>query len=166
MASLKDCLRLKVISEGDLVAVSRTGFFSRLIRRWTRETYSHVAIVYSINGVRVKIVEASDKKGIRFSAINKLLPAYVFYIKDGLTSETRDFINSKIGQKYSWFDCLRAAFHCKPRHDDKWQCAEFANAVLRKGGFLVDEKAITPGKLVKEVLKKGSGRAVYIDKKK
>ena len=72
--------------------------------------------------------------------------------------------SSKIGEKYSWYDCIKAAFGFKPRNDDKWQCAEFANAVIRMDGIELDQTAITPGSLVKEVLKKGSGRSIYIDK--
>jgi len=165
MASLKECIKLNLISEGDLVAVSRKGILSRIIRRWTEETYSHVAIIYNINSMRVRIVEASAK-GIRFSSLNKLLPVYVFNIDQELKSETLNFINSKLGQKYSWADCLRAAFHLKPKDDSRWQCAEFANAILRENGFKIDRKDITPGLIVKAVLKKGSGKSVYIDRNK
>ena len=162
MATLQKSIELGLVSEGDLIAVSRNGFFSRIIRRWTKETYSHVAIVYKIHNGHVTVAEAFEGKGVRLLSIDKLLPAQVFYIDGELTAEARNFINSKLGQGYSWFDCVRAAMGWRPKSDEKWQCAEFANAVLRKDGLCVDEKAITPGKLVKEVLQKGSGRSVYI----
>ena len=164
MASLKDSIRLNLISEGDLLAVSRNSFFSRMIRLWTKETYSHVAIIYKIKDDIVTVVESFEGKGVRLLPINKLLPAHVFGIDGKLFPDTRNFIETKLGEKYSWYDCIRAAFGLKPKKDNRWQCAEFANAVIRMDGIELDETAITPGSLVKEVLKKGSGRSVYIDR--
>ena len=164
MASLKESTRLNLISEGDLLAVSRNSFFSRIIRLWTKETYSHVAIIYKIKDDIVTVVESFEGKGVRLLPIEKLLPAQIFNIDGQLSKDARCFIDSKIGEKYSWYDCIKAAFGFKPRNDDKWQCAEFANAVIRMDGIELDQTAITPGSLVKEVLKKGSGRSIYIDK--
>lgn len=162
MATLKESIKLGLVSEGDLLAVSRNSFFSRMIRLWTKETYSHVAIIYKIHGEEVTVAEAFEGKGVRLLSIKKLLPAHIFGIDGKITPNACTFINSKLGQKYSWFDCVRASVGWRPKKDDKWQCAEFANAVLRADGLAVDGRAITPGKLVREVLRKGSGRSIYI----
>jgi len=164
MASLKESIRLNLISEGDLLAVSRNSFFSRMIRLWTKETYSHVAIIYKIKDDIVTIAESFEGKGVRLLPINKLLPAHIFGIDKNLSKDARYFIESKLGEKYSWYDCARAALGLRPKKDDKWQCAEFANAVIRMNGIELDETAITPGGLVKEILRKGSGRSIYIDR--
>lgn len=164
MASLEEVLKLNLIGPGDLVAVSNNYFFSKLIRLWTKETYSHVGIVYRIMDKETTVAEAYEGTGVRFLTIKKLLPCYVFNVDGFLSEEAEEFIKKQISNKYSWRDYLRAALRMKPKKDDKWQCAEFANAVLIKDGLNICPKAITPGSLVREVLEKGSGRSIYIDR--
>ena len=136
-----------LIKSGDLLAWSRTGFISRLVRAWTGSTYSHVGVAWVVAG-RVFVLEALDGKGVVIRPLSNLLPVYHVDVGVIWTQERENFALKHVGESYSFLDAIRAGFGLQPKHKG-WQCVEYASAVI---GYEVDNH--DPETLVNIALKK------------
>ncbi len=141
------------IRSGDLLAWSGNSWFSKLIKWWTKSKFSHVGIAWKANG-RLFVIEAMDFKGVRIFPCSKLKPFYWIKTNVKWTFPLAEEAFKLVGDDYSKWGCVRAAFGLSPRKDDNWQCAEFSAHILRKAGFSIDGKLETPAKLVHEMVSK------------
>jgi hypothetical protein len=137
------------IKSGDIIAFSGSGIFSKLIRRFTGETYSHVGIAWIV-GSRIFIVEALDGRGVVMRPLSEITPFYHLQNKIEFTDAIESSMLSKIGMKYGYFDVILAGLGLKSKPNDSYQCAEFVADVF---GILDEFKSYTPGKLVNYFLK-------------
>lgn len=133
------------IKSGDLLAWSTSSAIGRLIRMWTGQTYSHVGIAWVV-GERVFVIEAMDGIGVRIMPLSDRLPFYHISTIIGWTNERETLALSKVGERYSYLDAIRAGLGIKTTAKG-WQCAEFAAMVLG-----VDFEDATPGEIVERVL--------------
>jgi virulence-associated protein VapD len=138
------------IKTGDIIAFSGTGFFGRLIRRFTGQTYSHVGIAWVISG-RVFIVEALDGRGVVMRPLSITLPFYRIESKSDFTEIHEEYMLSKVGKAYSYIDAILAGLGIKPKSSDVYQCAEFIADVY---GIRDEVPQFTPGELVLHFLRK------------
>jgi len=148
---------------GNLVAISRNGFFSKLIRLVTKETYSHVAVIVQA-GSDPYVVEAIHN-GVCLTPLRKLLPFYIIETKIKLTPKIRDWIEDHLHQPYSIFDCILAGLHLKTRNNKRWQCAELANEIYKQACINLNLTSPTPGNIVKALLEKRGGYSCFFTKK-
>ena len=147
-----------LIKSGDLLAWTHKPWSSlydlkiQLVRFFTRSEYSHVAIAWVI-GERVFVIEAVIPL-IRIYPLSKLGNFYWLPMDVKWNKETEALALSKIGERYSTFDAIKAYF-TKLEYDSRWECAEFVAKVLEYEGIdlgteyipsLIVEKAMLLGK--------------------
>jgi hypothetical protein len=138
----------KNIQSGDLIAWRGKGFFKMLLRIITGSPYGHVGITF-LAGNRVYVLEAFQNKGVQITPLSNKLPGDHFPLKTQWNLATETVAMEEVGRKYSWLDTFRALLGRKTKSGNGWQCAEYAAAVLNKGGITVT--ANLPGHLVREV---------------
>jgi hypothetical protein len=138
----------KKIRSGDVLAWRGKGFMTMVSRVLTRSQYGHVGIAW-VAGNRVFVLEAYQNKGVRIFPLSERLPAdhFPLNVKWDLNVETLAL--EEVGRKYSKMDKIRAFFGREPKSGNGWQCAEYVNAILNKGGISVN--ADLPGYLVREL---------------
>jgi hypothetical protein len=138
------------IKTGDIIAFSGTGFISRVIRKFTGQTYSHVGIAWVVSG-RVFIVEALDGRGVVMRPLSIIFPFYRIESRSDFTELHEEYMLSKIGKAYSYFDAVLAGLGIKSKSSDVYQCAEFIADVY---GIRDEVSQFTPGELVLYFLRK------------
>lgn len=148
------------IKSGDLLAWSHRGWGSwydfqvQMVRVFTRSEYCHVGIAWVIAG-RVFVLE-SVQKGIRLFPLSRLLPFYWLPLPVLWTAEVEEFALSKLGAPYSKFQAVLAGVgELKAEDDNIWQCAEYAQAILRRLDCKLETQP-TPSSLVQEAMRKGA----------
>jgi hypothetical protein len=146
------------IRSGDLLAWTHRGLHSyydlevQLVRVFTRSEYSHVGLAWDI-GRRVLVLEAV-RPLIRIYPLSLLLPSYWLERAWDWTEGDVEFALSKVGQRYSKWEAVKSFFgHVTPGLDARWQCAEYAAAVLAREGLRAEP---TPSDLVRAAQESGA----------
>lgn len=142
------------IQSGDLLIWTRdknsklSNFLIKGIRLLTSSSYGHVAIAVWHNG-ELHILEATNPR-VRLAVLT--LEDEVLVVNVGLTftSESKEFLFSKIGFKYSFWDAVRAYLGLTLKRDDRYQCAEIGNDFYALHGIVLN--AFTPEKLIRRLL--------------
>ena len=141
------------IQSGDLLAWSGHSFFSRLIKMFTASSMTHVGIAYRLGG-RLFVIESIVGRGIRLFPLSRRIPFFWIrpsnrdYSWNPIVEETA---LKKIGEKYSFKECIRALFKRRLKRDAYWQCAEFASYILSLEGYKTNGYNI-PHTLVQKML--------------
>lgn len=121
-----------LIRSGDILAWSHKGmrnfydFKVWLVRLFTRSAYTHVGIAWVV-GKRVFILEAVGA-GVRIYPLSLELPFY-HVPWDFLTEAKLELALSKAGQRYSYWECVKAYFRLNDKNDNNWECAEYVCVV-------------------------------------
>lgn len=150
----------KKIQSGDLLAWSHRGLGSwydfkiQMVRAVTQSEYCHVGIAWQIGG-RLFVLEAV-LTGVRIFPLSRMLPFYWCGVPVTWASEVEDWALRQVGEPYSQWQAIKAALGLLRVGDDNiWQCAEYAQEVLRRGGVNLPGLA-TPAALVTAAMKAGS----------
>lgn len=143
------------IRSGDLIALSHNRWASwsdvqvMAIRVFRMTEYSHVGVAWRICG-RLFILHAIGG-GVSITPLSLNLPFYWLPL-DQWTPEAEEYALSTVGQRYSkWQAILAGLGMLRGGTDDRWECAEWANMVLRRCGHDVGD-AYTPDELVDRLL--------------
>lgn len=139
------------IGDGDVLAWRGRSLIGRLIRAWTGETYSHVALAIWMDG-RLMAIEAAEGRGVVIRPLSKRLPAFWLHIPNGNGRVVLSRALRRLGETYSYLDALRAGLGFAPRSGG-WQCAEFVMAAIEPGAPAF---ARTPGAVVNYLLTCGA----------
>ena len=113
-----------------------TSLVSRLIRWFSRSTYSHVSLWFvDLTDPRGGFVlESIEPNGVRHvpaiwyreARRDGRITLYAF--REPLTVEERirmeSFIRREMGQPYDWAGVFRFVTRRRPAHDEKWFCSE------------------------------------------
>lgn len=143
-----------LIKSGDLLAWSHHGWGSwydikiQLVRIFTRSEYSHVGVAWVI-GKRVFVLEATNPH-VRIYPLSKADDFYWIPMGAEWTEEVESYALSKIGEKYSTKDAIKAFFSL-PIDNREWECAEYVKEVLAKAKIFLGNKLI-PSKIVQRAL--------------
>lgn len=146
--------KINDIQSGDLLIWSKdrnsklSNFLIKGIRFLTSSSYGHIAIAVWHNG-ELHFLEATNPR-VRLSVFQ--LNDDILHVKVGVTftSESKEFLFSKIGLKYSFWDAVRGYLGLTLKRDDRYQCAEIANDFYELHG--IDLLAYTPEKLIRRLL--------------
>jgi hypothetical protein len=146
------------IRSGDLLAWTHRGLHSwydlevQLVRLFTRSEYSHVGLAWVVAD-RVLVLEAVRPK-IRIYPLSLLLPCYWLERMWDWSEGDLEFALSKVGERYSRWEAVKSFFgHVAPGLDARWQCAEYAAAVLEREGLRAEP---TPSELVRAAQETGA----------
>jgi hypothetical protein len=135
-----------LIKSGDALAWTHRGWGSWhdiKIQLFTRSEFSHVAVAWAVRG-RVFALEAVQPC-VRIYPLSQLGDFYhlptqptrsTSSIKAAWTDDVETFALSKVGQPYSQWQAVLAFFGLS-KADHKWECAEYAKAVLAAAGVKV-----------------------------
>jgi hypothetical protein len=135
-----------LIKSGDALAWTHRGWGSwhdikiQLVRMFTRSEFAHVAVAWVVGG-RVFALEAVQPC-VRIYPLSQLGDFYhlptqsTSFIKATWTDDVETFALSKVGQLYSQWQAVLAFFGLS-KADRKWECAEYAKAVLAAAGVKV-----------------------------
>ena len=135
------------IKSGDVLAWRGAGIISRVIRRVTMSSHSHVGIAWVANG-RVFILEAVEGYGIGLRPLSQACPFYWVPIRPHMwNNDAAEFAFSKLQEGYSYTDALLAGFGFR-MNSDQWICSEYAREILRLMGLPVPDDAQTPAQLM------------------
>jgi len=148
------------IRSGDLLAWSHRGWGSwydlkvQAVRVWTRSEYCHVGIAWRVAD-RLFALEAV-LTGVRIFPLSRMRPFYHLPLPARWTPEVEAWALEQVGEPYSqWQAMLAGVGLLKPGADSIWQCAEYAQAVLRAAGIdLVGDP--TPSNIVNEAKRAGA----------
>lgn len=154
------------IKSGDLLSWSGHSFFSKVIKIFTQSSMTHVGIAYKL-GNRLFVIEAMEGKGVRLFPLSRRTP--FFWIKPIIRDHLwNDMVErtavERIGDKYSFKECLRAVLNKKLKKDNYWQCAEFASYILSLMGYPTNGYT-TPHILVQKMLDENCA-LIKVSKKK
>jgi len=127
------------------------GFFSWLIRLWTRSEFSHCEVVFgganmisAVEGIGVRSVLALEPFSPKtWTTVH--LPAAA-----GYEQKAYEWAIQELGCKYDWLGIVFCqVFKFGRQHQDKWFCSEFCTAVVQQTGLLPGVKPYrqSPGKL-------------------
>ena len=147
-----------LIKSGDLLAFSHESWGSlydlkvQLVRMATRSEYAHVAIAWVI-GDRVFALEAVRPE-IRNFPLSKLGDFYHLPLDIEWTNAVEEHALSHIGEPYSQLLAISAFFQ-KIKAEGCWECALYAQDILKKAGRNLDVRS-TPTELVKEAQRQGA----------
>lgn len=146
------------VKNGDIIAVSGTGFFSWLIRTWTRSTYSHVGVAYWIND-RLLIYEAMERHGVRIVPLSNRAPFYWIPVPWEWSEACEDLVWETQGLAgYDRRSILRRIIGMELREDERWYCSELArHAVNIMGAELPQPSGRDPQALVATAMMAGAG---------
>jgi hypothetical protein len=140
------------IQDGDLLAWSHRGWRSwhdlqiQAVRFFTQSEYCHVGVAYRC-GQRMMVYEAVGK-GVRIFPLSKLLPFYHLPLGLAWNAAAEQFVWDNYDADYSKLQAIQA--HLGRLHaaiDNRWQCAELAQALLKALGLDLACKP-TPTELV------------------
>lgn len=146
--------KIKDIQSGDLLVWTKdrnsklSNFLIKGIRFFTSSSYGHIAIAVWHNN-ELHFLEATNPR-VRLVAFE--LNDEILHVSVGVTftSESKEFLFSKIGFLYSVLDAIRAQLGLKLKRDDRYQCAEIANDFFALHG--IELNAFTPEKLIRRLL--------------
>ena len=155
---------------GDLIAwdKSRGGLLSKLtifiIRLFTGSRYGHVGVVW-VKAGRVFVVEAAQPE-IKITPVSSLKEFFHIPTRVRWRKQYEEFLLSKVGLKYSIFDCIRAYLGTLNEKDnDRYQCAELACEFYKIANILKDNY-FEPGCLVDAILEERKTQPTLITNKK
>lgn len=147
------------IHSGDLIAWTHKGWKSfydfqvQMVRAFTQSEYSHVGIAWRVNG-RLFVLEAVVPC-VRIFPLSLCESFYHIDMEQILTKPAEEFALSQIGEPYSKLLAIKSFLGMVKQGDDgSWQCAKYANEVLRANGFDCGT-AFTPTTLVQAALRDG-----------
>lgn len=141
------------IKSGDLVAWSKGGtwdswanFQRNMVRMGTMSEYTHVGIVYVVGG-RVFVIDAVQPH-VRIFPLSRLTPFR--YIRTPFFPSEPDveFLLAKVGEDYSIWEAIKAAFTKDTNNPKYIQCAKLANEFLGRFDKRYLELFDTPGAVV------------------
>ena len=116
------------------IALKRgTGFYSWLIRLWTRSRYSHVAVGYvpaNTQTDETTLYEATAKHGVlkrTMHVLEMLSEGYkVYRIKDIDEAKIIERLERHIGDKYDWWAIFFSRIiPLNIQHRKQWYCFEY-----------------------------------------
>lgn len=140
------------IKTGDLLAWSHRAWGSwydlqvQAVRFFTQSEYCHVGVAYTYLD-RVLVFEAVGA-GVRIFPLSRLVPFYFAPLGLSWNDAAEAFAWSTLGKGYSKWQAIEA--HLGVLHaedDDLWQCAEFAQAIYKRLGLVMNCKP-TPTQIV------------------
>ncbi len=149
------------IQSGDLLAWSHRKWGSwydfqvQMVRLFTQSEYCHVGTAWSIGG-RVFVLEAVGA-GVRLFPLSHLVPFYHLPTSNQWpwNIKAEKFALAQLGKSYSKWQAVAAFLGVlKDGSDDKWECAEYAKAILGKCGLELTCNS-TPTAIVQAVMEKG-----------
>lgn len=147
------------IQSGDLIGITHDGIGSDIVCFFTRSKFSHVAIAWRV-GERVMLLEAVIPR-VRIFPLSKNRPFTWVPLGKPLNQETEEYALSKIGEEYSVQEACKGLFGLTKK-DNKWQCAEYARAILRKNGMMFDVES-TPEAIMSRGLKINGGISYSVE---
>ena len=144
------------IKSGDIIAVRDKTFTSKLIRYFSGESFSHVAIAWRC-GRHVMLIEAHMGTGIRIRPMSAALKEgqilrVISTEEDYWTNDIEDFALKVWATPYSIVNCILAWLGFPLVQNGDWQCAEFCSIILKMGGIDIHCEYVTPGALVESLL--------------
>lgn len=134
-------MKIQDIQTGDVVFVTGSDWFSRLIRIYTNSTFSHVAIVYMLGDDNYVRVAEATWHGFKISNyhINYVNSScHVARVKKALTAPQRDSIRSEIvknlGLPYDFLSLVKIVVKWPSRSSsvDKMICSEAVDRVYEQ----------------------------------
>lgn len=143
------------IKSGDLLAWSYEKFKGMndiipfTVRLFTQSEFYHVGIAWVVGG-RVFVIDAMPPK-VRIYPLSKKVPFYHMPMNMEWQDKNEEFLLTKVGEDYSYFQAMRAIFGA-PSEDNMWQCAELANRFYRYSGIELGD-GYTPSDVVREAMK-------------
>lgn len=154
------------IKSGDLLIwkKSKKSFLSNLaigaIRLFTRSEYAHVGIAWRIESNTLHVFEATQP-AVRVVPLEDGDEFYHIPMSLKWTEKSSEFLQSKLGLKYSIFDAIRAFLGITLDADDRYQCAELANEFYAKHGIYLTN-AYTPSEVVEAILEKIPTALIFV----
>ena len=126
---------------------------------FTRSEYCHVGIAWCVAG-RVFVLEAVGS-GVRIFPLSLALPFFLFRLYAPLTRDAEKWALAQVGKPYSKWQAILAGLGLLKAGDDSvWQCAEYAQEVLKRTGVDLPGDP-TPSNIVRQAQERGAP-AVYI----
>lgn len=123
------------IKSGDILVWRPSSLYGKLISFVTQSPYAHVGIVWEYHG-RLFVIEAVYPC-IRIVPVSNRLPFYHIKMDSELSPEAVNYAFSLINiGKYSFIEAVKSYFG-KNNNPSRWQCVEFAKAVLASNGTIV-----------------------------
>lgn len=134
-----------------------TGFFSRLIQKYTRSEYSHAALVFPIttpNTGTLLCIEALEGKGV-IKTNNWIKPNNCELFRIECTEQQyytmRNFALDQVGKKYDWatiFGFVLRRNQESRKSKEQWICSELVfSDVQVKGGIKLFSNTVEPFKV-------------------
>ena len=149
------------IKPGDLLSWSHRGWGSwydlqiQAVRMFTRSEHCHVGIALRWRS-RLWVIEAV-RPLVRVFLLSKLRPFYHIPMPAQWTEEVEEWALDQVGKQYSRRQAVLAGLdRLKGGADDKWQCAELAQACLERAMMVIPGPA-TPTNVVEQALKYDGG---------
>ena len=143
-----------LIRSGDVLAWTSKGeswikrFLIWIGRLGELSEWTHVGVAWVV-GHDIFVIEAVGT-GVRLFPLERDLPAFHFARNTDLTEQQLDFALSKIGQRYSWLECVLAWARLNDPRNSRWECAELAAAILE-----LDCQAV-PAAVINLVMEQGA----------
>lgn len=113
-----------------------SGFLAWIVRTFTRSKYAHVAIAFR-DGSNWWVAEANaDLGAVATFQWKSFRPGMYLCVptRVGMTPEVRRFLFNEIqGQRYSWWDFVRAGAGLQPK-EQGYQCAELVQRLFAVAG--------------------------------
>lgn len=123
------------------------------MRIFTQSEYSHVGVAWKTKG-RLFVLDAVVPR-VQICPLSLCDDFYHIDMGKTLSKAAEEFALSQVGEPYSKWQAVAAFFNHVHKGDrGTWQCAKYANEILRANGFDYDE-AFTPSTLVQKVLEDG-----------
>jgi uncharacterized protein YycO len=132
--------------EGDLLAFRGKSAVSATIRALTGSVYSHVGLVYMIEGRRYCLEAVA--KGVSLGLMSEVAKRYaggIDYFEIGLAAAVRHkatlFALEQLGKPFDFrgllrfFTLLALRIRARARLDRRWFCAELVAEAYRRQGF-------------------------------
>jgi hypothetical protein len=158
------------LKSGGVIAWSEGGWTNlhdievSIVRMITESEFSHVGVVWRPEGSqRVFIVEAVCPL-IRIFPLSKLLPFY--YLKTPIewwSSNSEEVLLSRVGQKYSKWDAIKAFFKKDLDGNRTSECAMLVNKTLVEFDAGFNKVLDTPTKVVKYLMDEHSIPLIYVE---
>ena len=142
------------IRSGDLLVWSSdknskmSNFLIKGIRFFTSSSYGHIAIAVWHNN-ELQLLEATNPR-VRLAVLGLDEEVWHMNVSVTFTDQSKEFLFSKIGMLYSFWDALRGFLGLTLKRDDRYQCAEIVNDFYALHG--IELNAYTPEKLIHRLL--------------
>ena len=154
------------IKSGDLIVFSATkirttyDLLSYIVRLFTMSEYNHVGIAWAI-GDRNLIVEAQVPE-IKISPLKKLGSFYHIPMDVNFTDEALEILLDKVGQKYSYFEAIKAYFKKNDHTHDDWICVDYVKYFYESIGIDIGD-VNTPSDVVKSIIRNHNKSLHYVE---